>query len=105
MPCRLPFTTDSILMLVEKLRREDIVMKVNISIAEDLPRRLDEAASESGTSRSGLLSEAVEQYLREKQEERQLQRMREAAREIDRIRMSAPPWDATAELLEWRDKH
>ena len=82
-----------------------MVAKVNISMAEDLLRRVDEAARESGISRSGLLSEAIEQYLREKQEERILQQKREAAREIDRIRESAPPWDATAELLEWREKH
>ena len=82
-----------------------MVAKINISIAEDLLRQLDEEAREARISRSGLVALAARHYIEERARARELQHRQEAAKEIDRIRESAPPWDATAEVLEWREKH
>ncbi len=75
--------------------------KISITMPEDIVRRLDEAARETKCSRSALLTLAVKCYLEEKIQERQ----RKASKEIDRIRESVEPWDATGEVLKWRDHH
>jgi metal-responsive CopG/Arc/MetJ family transcriptional regulator len=82
-----------------------MVVKINVSIAEKVLKELDQAAHESGTSRSALLTKAAELLLEERAREKALQLRRQAAQEIDRIRESVPPWDATAAVLEWRAKH
>lgn len=82
-----------------------MVVKINVSILEGLLRELDKAAAEAKLSRSALLAEAVRHYLEEKEEERRLEKRRQAAQEIDRIREQVGPWDATAEVLKWRDRH
>ncbi|MCR4394910.1 MAG: type II toxin-antitoxin system HicB family antitoxin [Dehalococcoidales bacterium] len=82
-----------------------MVEKINVSIPSDLLEKLDQIAREEGTSRSALLARAVRHYLEEKEEEKKRQYMLQAAKEIDRIRESVEPWDATAEVLKWRDLH
>ncbi|OGO36952.1 MAG: hypothetical protein A2147_09750 [Chloroflexi bacterium RBG_16_57_8] len=82
-----------------------MVVKINVSIAEDILKQIDEAAREAGTSRSAFLVRAAKHYLEESEEERRREQRRWAGREIDRIREQAPPWDATAEVLKWRDLH
>ena len=82
-----------------------MVVKINVSIREDVLKKLDEAAGEAKTSRSAFLTEAVEHYLQEKEEDRKRQQRRRAADKIDRIREKYGPWDGTAEVLKWRDRH
>jgi metal-responsive CopG/Arc/MetJ family transcriptional regulator len=82
-----------------------MVVKINVSMPEEVLEKLDEAAREAKSSRSALLAQAVKSFLAEKEAEKQRERQRQAAREIDRIRESVPPWDATAEVLKWRERH
>ncbi len=82
-----------------------MVMKLNVSIPEDVVRDMDQAAREAGTTRSAFLTQAVKHYLQEKEEERLHQRRLRAAEAIDRIREEFGPWDGTAEVLKWREKH
>lgn len=82
-----------------------MVVKINVSMPKEILEKLDEAAREANSSRSALLSMAVKRFLEEKEEEKQLERRRQAAKEIDRIREQVQPWDATAEVLKWRDRH
>jgi metal-responsive CopG/Arc/MetJ family transcriptional regulator len=82
-----------------------MVVKINISISEDTLEKVDAAAKEAKTSRSGLLSQAVLKYLKEKEEEKSLYRRKKASDEIDRIRETYGPWDGTAEVIKWRDQH
>jgi metal-responsive CopG/Arc/MetJ family transcriptional regulator len=82
-----------------------MVSKINVSIPEDVLRELDQAAREAGTSRSAFLTQAVKHYLQEKEEEKLLQQRRQAAEAIDRLREQFGPWDGTAEVLKWRDRH
>jgi len=80
-------------------------VKINVSISEDILKELDEAAHEAKTSRSAFMTKAVKHFLEEKKEEKLRERRRQAVREIDLIREKVGPWDATAEVLKWRDKH
>jgi metal-responsive CopG/Arc/MetJ family transcriptional regulator len=80
-----------------------MVVKINISISENILEKLDGAAREAKASRSAFLSRAVEHYLEQKEEEKQQKRRLRAAREIDRFREKFGPWDGTAEVLKWRD--
>jgi metal-responsive CopG/Arc/MetJ family transcriptional regulator len=82
-----------------------MVVKINISIAEDVLEKLDQAAREAKTSRSAFLVQAVQHVLDEKEEEKLRERRLQAAREIDRIRETSAPWNGTAEVLKWRDRH
>jgi len=82
-----------------------MVVKINVSIAEEVLRQLDEEAREAKTSRSALLTRAAKYYLQERAKEKEQQRKSQAAQEIDRIRESVAPWDATAEVLKWREIH
>jgi metal-responsive CopG/Arc/MetJ family transcriptional regulator len=82
-----------------------MVVKINVSIPKDVLEELDKAASVAKASRSAFLTEAVKHYIEEKEALRQLELRRKAAKTIDRIREKAPAWDATSELLKWREKH
>jgi metal-responsive CopG/Arc/MetJ family transcriptional regulator len=82
-----------------------VVVKINVSIPQDVLEKLDAAARDSKKSRSGLLTEAVKRFLEEKEEEKQMERRRKAAETIDKIREQIGPWDGTAEILKWRDSH
>ena len=82
-----------------------MVVKTNVSIPEELLVRLDQAAREAHSSRSSFLVQAVKYYLEEKEEEKKRELQYRAAKEIDRIRESVEPWDATGEVLKWRDLH
>jgi metal-responsive CopG/Arc/MetJ family transcriptional regulator len=82
-----------------------MVVKINVSIPEKVLEKLDEAAREARSSRSALLSLAVEHYLGEKEQEKQRALQIQAAGEIDRVREKYGPWDGTAEVLKWRDRH
>jgi metal-responsive CopG/Arc/MetJ family transcriptional regulator len=79
--------------------------KINVSLPEDVLQELDKAARESRSTRSAFLAQAVKHYLEEKEEEQRRERRRKAAETIDRVREAAGPWDATAEVLKWRDRH
>lgn len=82
-----------------------MVVKVNVSMPQDLLQDLDRAARETGTSRSALLSQAARRLLDDLEERRQLERRRQAARSIRKLARKIGQWDGTAEILKWRDAH
>ena len=79
--------------------------KVNVSLPHEVLLELDRAARESHTSRSAFLVQAVQHYLEEQEAERQQERRRRAAERIKEIAEQIGPWDATAEVIKWRDRH
>jgi len=82
-----------------------MVIKINVSMPEDVVKRLDESARETNSSRSALLTQAAKRYLEEKEEEKKKQRRYKAAERIIEIAEKIGPWDGTAEVLKWRDRH
>lgn len=82
-----------------------MVVKINVSIPEDLLHRLDQAARQSNTTRSAFLARAVQSCLEEQEEEsRRLQRER-AAHAIFSLADAIGPWDGAAEIVSWRNRH
>jgi metal-responsive CopG/Arc/MetJ family transcriptional regulator len=82
-----------------------MVVKINVSISEELLARIDQAAREARSSRSALLSRAVEHFLEELAEKKKREAQIQAVKDIDRVREMYGPWDGTAEVLKWRDLH
>ncbi len=82
-----------------------MVTKINVSIRDELLERLDDAAKESHSARSALIAQAVERLLEEKEQEKRRKKMRKAAEAMDRFREKFGDWDATAEVLKWRELH
>lgn len=82
-----------------------MVVKINVSMPEDVLQKLDRAASEIKSSRSSLLTRAVEHFLLEMEEAKKQERRGQAAENIFRIAEKIGPWDGTAEILKWRQKH
>jgi len=82
-----------------------LVTKINISIREEVLDELDKAAGEAGTSRSAFIAQAVEHFLQEKEKERIKEKRRKAAEGIDKLREKLGDWDATGEILKWRQLH
>jgi len=81
------------------------VAKVNVSIPENVLQELDKAARQASTSRSALLSEAARKYLQDLEEQRQVERRRQAARSIRKLAQKIGRWDGTSEILKWRNAH
>jgi metal-responsive CopG/Arc/MetJ family transcriptional regulator len=82
-----------------------MVVKINVSMPEDILEKLDEAASEVNSSRSALLTRAVKLYLEEKEKEKKREIRLKAADKIIGIAEKIGPWDGTTEILKWRDRH
>lgn len=82
-----------------------MVVKINVSISEEVLGEVDKAAREAKISRSSLLTEAVKHFLSEKKAAKEAELRLRAAREIDRIREKASSWDAAAEVIKWRSQH
>ena len=82
-----------------------MVVKINVSIPEEVLAKLDAAARESRSSRSALLSRAVMHFLEEREAERKRERRLQAADRIIKIAEEIGPWNGTAEVLKWRQKH
>lgn len=82
-----------------------MVVKINVSMPEEVLEKLDEAAREAHSSRSALLSQAARHFLEEKEEEKMKARRLQAAERIINIAEKIGPWDGTAEILKWRDQH
>jgi metal-responsive CopG/Arc/MetJ family transcriptional regulator len=83
----------------------NLVVKINVSISKEVLEEVDQAARESKTSRSSFLTLAVLHFLEERKEARQRERRRKAAVRIVQIADKIGPWNATEELLGWRNKH
>ncbi len=82
-----------------------MVIKINISIPKDVLEELDRVAKESRTSRSRFLVEALKHHLKEMEEAREREQRMQAAETIIKIADEIGPWDATAEILKWRQRH
>ena len=82
-----------------------MVTKINISIKAELLQEMDQAAREANISRSALIAQAVEHLIVEKEQEKRKEKMQKAAEAMDRFREKFGDWDATSEVLKWRELH
>jgi metal-responsive CopG/Arc/MetJ family transcriptional regulator len=82
-----------------------MVVKTNVSMPKELLEKIDQAARQANSSRSAFLVQAVKHYLEEIEEEKKKERRLQAAERILKIAEEIGPWDGTAEILKWRDRH
>ncbi|GEM_PF-1327164 len=82
-----------------------MVVRITVSLAKELIEQIDRAAKEAHVSRSALLAEAVQHFLRERPENNDLNRRKKAAAQIDVVRRRLGAWDAAGEILRWRQLH
>jgi metal-responsive CopG/Arc/MetJ family transcriptional regulator len=82
-----------------------LIVKVNVSLPQEILQELDRAARENHTSRSAFLAQATRHYLQEKEEEKRKKRRINAAETIRSIAEKLGEWDAVGELLKSRDSH
>jgi metal-responsive CopG/Arc/MetJ family transcriptional regulator len=83
-------------------------MRINAVLDDDLLKKLDAAAREMKKSRSLMIREASERYLREyeakKAEEERKRKFEAAARLQDRLRDKGGEWGGVAEIRKGRDE-
>jgi metal-responsive CopG/Arc/MetJ family transcriptional regulator len=81
------------------------VMKINVSMPEDIIKMLDESARENNSSRSALLTLAAKRYLGDEKEKKERERRHQATKRIFKLAEEFGSWDGTAEIIKWRDRH
>ena len=83
------------------------IRKINITLPEEELRRIDDFARKDSFSRSGFIRQAARFYIEEakqkEKEKKRRQRMREAARNIHKLRKKAGNWDGASEIRKWRE--
>jgi metal-responsive CopG/Arc/MetJ family transcriptional regulator len=82
-----------------------MVVKINVSMPKEVLDKLDEAARETKSTRSALLSRAVNRFLEEREGERRRELRLQAAERIIKIAEKIGSWNGTAEILKWRTEH
>jgi len=82
-------------------------MRVNAILDDELLKKIDQTAKEMKKSRSLLIREATERYIRDyeakKLEEERQRKFEAAARLQDKLREKAGDWDAVGEIRKWRE--
>ena len=82
-------------------------LKINITLPEEELGRIDKFVKTKGTTRSGLILEALQFYIQraEKEEAERKRRlfMKKAATNIRKLREKSGKWDGVAEIRKWRD--
>jgi metal-responsive CopG/Arc/MetJ family transcriptional regulator len=82
-------------------------VKINITLPDEALAQIDSQAKEQRKTRSGLILEALQLFLRRCDEERAERerrlRIKKACVEIRRLRDKAGEWDGVAEVRKWRD--
>jgi metal-responsive CopG/Arc/MetJ family transcriptional regulator len=78
------------------------MVKINVSIDEDVLKELDAVAHEANISRSALLAQAVKNYLAEKEMTKKRKKRRQAVQSIRKLAGEIGDWDGTAEILKRR---
>lgn len=81
--------------------------RVNVFLADDLLKAIDEEAEQAGISRSALIQTALSEYLtarkKEREDEERRQKMGEACRDMDKLAEKLGKWDPVAIIRRFRD--
>ena len=82
-------------------------LKINITLPEEELDTIDKFVKTRGTTRSGLILEALQLYIQKaEQEEAERKRrlpIKKAASNIRKLREKSGKWDGVAEIRNWRD--
>jgi len=84
------------------------MVRINTLFPEDIIEEIDRIAKEKGKSRSRLLRDAAQSYIKQyqiqKAEEMKRKKIKTSMEVQDRIRKKSGKWDSVSELRKWRDR-
>jgi metal-responsive CopG/Arc/MetJ family transcriptional regulator len=84
------------------------MVRINTVFQEDIIEEIDRIAREKGKSRSRLLREAaqtfIKEYQRQKAEQIKKKKIQNSMEVQDRLRAKSGKWDPIRELRRWREK-
>lgn len=84
------------------------MVRINTVFQEDILEEIDRIAKEKRKSRSRLLRDAAQSYIKQyqiqKAEEMKRKKIKTSMEVQDRIRVKSGKWDAVSELRKWRDR-
>ena len=84
------------------------MVRINTVFQEDIIEEIDRIAKEKRKSRSRLLREAAQSYIKQyqaqKAEEIKRKKIKASMEVQDRIREKSGKWDPVSELRKWREK-
>jgi metal-responsive CopG/Arc/MetJ family transcriptional regulator len=84
------------------------MVRINTVFQEDILEEIDRIAKEKGKSRSRLLRDAAQNYIKQyqiqKAEEMKRKKIKTSMEVQDRIREKSGKWDSVSELRKWRDR-
>ena len=82
-------------------------VKINITLPEEELREVDAFIQKQGSTRSGLIQQAlrfyIEQQEKEEREKEKREEMRKAVLEMNQLREKSGEWDGVAEIRKWRE--
>jgi len=82
-------------------------VKINITLPEEELRGVDAFIQKQGNTRSGLIQQAlqffIEQKEKEEREKEKREEMRKAVLEMKQLREKSGEWDGVAEIRKWRE--
>jgi metal-responsive CopG/Arc/MetJ family transcriptional regulator len=82
-------------------------IKINITLPRDELEKVDAFARSEGASRSGLIRQALDFLMEEKEkakrEEERRKRMAKTAADIRKLSEKSGDWNGVAEIRKWRD--
>ena len=85
------------------------MVRISTVFRKDILEEIDRIAKEKGKSRSRLLREAAQSYIKQYQiqraEEMKKKKIKTSMEVQDRIREKSGKWDSVSELRKWRDRH
>ena len=83
-------------------------MRINIVFQQDIIEEIDRIAKEKGKSRSRLLRDAAQSYIKQfqiqKAEEMKRKKIKTSVEVQDQIQVKSGKWDSVSELRKWRDR-
>jgi metal-responsive CopG/Arc/MetJ family transcriptional regulator len=83
-------------------------VKISILLQEDIIEEIDRIAKETGKSRSRLLRDTAQSYIKQyqiqKAEEMKRKKIKTSMEVQGRIREKSGKWDSVSELRKWRDR-
>jgi len=84
------------------------MVRITIVFRDDIIEEIDWIAKEKGKSRSRLLREAAQSYIKQyqakKAEEIKKKKIKHSMEVQDRLREKSGKWDPVSELRKWRER-
>ena len=84
------------------------MVRINAVFQEDIIEEIDRIAKEKGKSRSRLLREVAQSYIKQyqiqKAEDMKRRKIKTSMGVQDRIRQKSGKWDPVSEIRKWRDR-